>query len=209
MIVCMGLNAWVFCDCYEMGKVKTPPPQPELVYVDTITGEVSLRWEEEGADQHSFYEWRSAACAHGPIGCLVSHRLGNISSIGFLRELFQETPERFPTLLSKVVYNGSHGGDELMLADVEAVAVEMPAVHELHCSDESYEAYLREFESQMLDLIQSFPGASPQAVMERAFAPWTWWRKSRFPAGITKRKAKARARAKATVRAKAGPSLCF
>ena len=185
MIVCMGLNAWVFCDCYEMGKVKTPPPQPELVYVDTITGEVSLRWEEEGADQHSFYEWRSAACAHGPIGCLVSHRLGNISSIGFLRELFQETPERFPTLLSKVVYNGSHGGDELMLADVEAVAVEMPAVHE------------------------SFPGASPQAVMERAFGPGTWWRKSRFPAGITERKAKARARAKATVRAKEGRSLCF
>ena len=30
----MGLNARVFCNCYETGKVETPPPQPDLVYVD-------------------------------------------------------------------------------------------------------------------------------------------------------------------------------
>ena len=151
----MGLNAFVCCDCYEMGKVKTPPPQPELVYVDPISGEVLLHWEEKGADQKRFFDWLSSACKHGPIGHLVSHRLGNIALVGFLRELFQKTPEHFPTLLTKVVYDGVHGGDVLPLSDVDKIASEMSAVHTLHCSDKSDEVLLREFERQMLELIQA------------------------------------------------------
>jgi len=40
----MGLGAIVYCDCYEKGRVRVPPPQPELVYVDA-TGRRSLRWK--------------------------------------------------------------------------------------------------------------------------------------------------------------------
>src|ERR1017187_8172013 len=150
----MGLNARVFCNCYETGKVETPPPQPDLVYVDPTSGEVLLRWDEEGADQHRFFEWLSTACERLPNGRLVYHRLGNIALICFLRELLQETPDRFPMLLSKVLYNGIHGGDMLTLSDVEQVAAEMSAVHTIHCSDDGDEALLREFEGQMLELIQ-------------------------------------------------------
>ena len=149
----MGLDACDYCNCYELGKVKTPPPQPDLVYVDPISGEVSLRWEEEGVDEHGFFKWLSSACEHGPSGELVSHRLGNISRILFLRGLVQETPERFRTILSKVVYNGVHAGDMLLLSDIEQVADEMSAVHALRCSDDSNEAFLPEFERQMLELI--------------------------------------------------------
>ena len=154
IIIGMGLNACVYCNCYEIGNVKTPPPQPDLVYVDPTSGEVLLRWKEKGADQNRFFEWLSSACEHGPSGHLVSHRLGNIARIGFLRARFQETPERFPTLLSKVVFNGVHGGDILTLSDVEQVASEMSAVHALSCSDRFDEAMLREFERQMLELIR-------------------------------------------------------
>jgi hypothetical protein len=84
--------------------------------------------------------------------------------IGFLRGLFQETPERFPTLLSKVVYNGIHGGDILTMSDVELVAAEMSAVHALRCADDSDEALLREFEGQMLDLIQGARSVSKPIV---------------------------------------------
>jgi len=150
----MGLDACVFCNCYETGKVKAPPPQPELVYVDPTTGQVSLQWEKTGADQHLFDDWLASACAHGPLGELVSHRLGNIALIAFLRGLFQVTPERFPILLSKVVYNGIHCGDILSLADVEDLAAEMSVVHTLHCTDVSQEGLLRNFEKQMMDLIQ-------------------------------------------------------
>ncbi|MGD0938604.1 MAG: hypothetical protein ABR905_02745 [Terracidiphilus sp.] len=144
--------------------MKTPPPQPDLVYIDPTTGEVLLRWEEEGADQHRFFEWLSSACEHGPMGHLVSHRLGNIARVGFLRGLLQETPERFPTLLSKVVYNGIHGGDILTLPDVEHVATEMSAVSDLHCPDGSLEALLREFEDQMLELVRGARSVSRPIV---------------------------------------------
>jgi hypothetical protein len=151
----MALDACVYCNCYETGKAKTPPPQPDLVYVDPDTGEVALLCEAEGADEPRFYEWRSSACEHGPLGQLVAHRLGNIARIGFLRGRLQETPAQFPTLLSKVVYNGTHLGDELTLSDIERVAIEMPALHALHCSDDSEEAMVREFEAQMLELIHA------------------------------------------------------
>jgi hypothetical protein len=161
----MGLDASVYCDCYEMGKVKTPPSQPDLVYVDPISGEVLLRREERDADQRGFFEWLSSACEHGPNrSCLVSHRLGNIALIGFLRGLFQETPDRFPTLLSKVVYDGTHSGDILPLSDVERVAGEMSAVHTLHCSDESHETLLRKFERQMLELVEAAKSVSKPIV---------------------------------------------
>lgn len=164
IIMGMALDARVFCSCYETGKAKTAPPQPELVYVDPESGEVSLRWDEEGADQHSFFEWLSSACEHGPHGWLVSHRLGNIARVGILRERFLETPERFPTLISKVVYDGTHAGDFLTRSDVELVAAEMMAVHDLHGSDDLDESILREFESQMLDLVRGARSVSKPIV---------------------------------------------
>ena len=160
----MALDACVYCNCYETGNAKTPPPQPDLVYVDPISGEVSLLCEAEGADEDRFFEWRSSACEHAPSGQLVSHRLGNIALIGFLRGRFEETPERFPTLLSKVVYNGTHLGDTLTLSDVEQLATEMSAVHALHSSDDSDEALLRQFERQMLELIRAARSVSKPIV---------------------------------------------
>jgi len=160
----MALDACVYCDCFETGKVKTPPPQPELVYVDPETGAVSLRWDAPGADQHLFNDWRASACEHGQFGELVSHRLGNIALIGFLRALLQNTPERFPTLLSKVLYNGTHICDVINLPDVELLAGEMPAVHALHCGDAEEEVLLRNFEKQMTDLIQAAKSAGKPIV---------------------------------------------
>jgi len=151
----MSLDAVVFCDCFEKGRVRTRPPQPELVYIDETTGQVLLRWDAPGADQHRFYDWLASACEHGPMGELVSHRLGNVALIAFLRELFSKTPGHFSILLSKVVYNGVHGGDRLDLQDVERLATEMASMHALHCLDANEEEVLRRFEAQMLDLIRA------------------------------------------------------
>jgi len=58
-------------------------------------------------------------------------------------------------LLGKVVYDGTHGGDLLNLQDVEDLAVEMDAVHALHCPNLRDEELLRNFETQMIDLIRA------------------------------------------------------
>jgi len=150
----MGLDACVYCDCYESGKVRTPPPQPELVFIDEKTGEVALRWDAPGADQHRFYAWLTSACEHGPNGELVSHYLGNIARIGFLRGLLENAPNQFPILLSKVLYSGTHAGDCLTLEDVGSLDAEMTSMRALQCADADEEKYLRTFEAQMTDLIQ-------------------------------------------------------
>ena len=105
----MGLDATVYCDCFEKGRVRTLPPQPELVYIEP-TGQLSLRWDAPHADQHAFYGWLADSCAHGPMGELVSHRLGNFALIGWLREILSKTPSHFPVLLTKVLYDAGHAG---------------------------------------------------------------------------------------------------
>src|SRR5215471_14738045 len=103
----MGLNASVFCNCYEKASVRMPPPQPDLVYVDEH-GQVCLKWNTPGADQFGFYAWLMDACEHGPHGELVSRRLGNAVLISRLRSIISKAGERCPILLTKVVCEGAH-----------------------------------------------------------------------------------------------------
>ena len=149
----MGLNASVFCDCYETGKMRLPAPQPELLYMDE-SGQLYLDWKNPKADLNAFYDWLSIACEHGPLGQIVSHRLGNIASIGYLRNLLSDRADRFPILLTKVLYNGIHGGDFLSLTDVDLVAQEIDRFTSVHVSSKEYETMVREFETQMRELIE-------------------------------------------------------
>ena len=89
------------------------------------------------------------------MGELVSHRLGNIALIGFLRTLLGSEPERFPILLSKVLYNGVHGGDFLSSAEIALVSVEVDRLKEIHAVLEDHEPLIRHFEEQMCQLVQA------------------------------------------------------
>jgi hypothetical protein len=149
----VGLNASVYCNCYKLSKVRTPPPQPDLTYTEE-TGQVWLKWDAPGADKCAFYAWLESACEHGPLGQLVRHRLGNIAGVARLRGLLGWTSEQFPVLLSKVLYDGTHCGDFLSRADIENVATEMELVHTMHCANSDEEGLLRTFETQMMELIQ-------------------------------------------------------
>jgi hypothetical protein len=149
----VGLDATVYCDCFEKGKVRKPPPQPELVYVEP-SGQVSLKWDASDADQDKFYDWLADSCEHGPLGELISRRLGNIALIGFLRELLAETPERFPILLAKVLYDGGHSGDYLTLDEVDYLATEIELLKGIHRSGTD-DSLIRHFELQMSELVEA------------------------------------------------------
>src|SRR4051812_36603442 len=106
----MSLDAIVWCDCYEKGKLREPPP-PGISLVVEPDG--ALGYEESpAADFNAWCEWRQHACEH-PVGTLLHRRLGNIGEIGLLRSELQREAGRFPLLLSKVLYSGSHSGDHL------------------------------------------------------------------------------------------------
>ena len=150
----MSLDATVYCDCYERGKVRTPPPQPELVLVDEDGG-LGLNCDQPDADEDAFFKWRATACEHAPWGELVYHRLGNITLIGFLRELLATEPHRFPILLTKVLYNGVHSGDFLSSAEVGFLSIEVDRLKEVHAVEDSDEPFVRHFELQMRELVQA------------------------------------------------------
>jgi hypothetical protein len=144
----MGHDACVYCDCYERGRLRTPPPQSELVYVDEC-GQVV---DAPGADVEAFDAWAATACEH-PGGELIHHRLGNIALIEFLRAELSRSRGGFPILLNKVVYDGTHCGDHLDLPTVGFLGAEINSMRSLHCEDSEEEELLRTFERQMEELV--------------------------------------------------------
>jgi len=130
------------------------PPQPEFVLLEE-NGGLTLDCDQPGVDQEAFNRWRATACEHGQWGELVSHRLGNITLITFLRELLSTQPQRFPILLSKVLYNGVHCGDFLSSAEVGLLAIEVERLKEIHAVQESDEPFVRHFELQMRELAEA------------------------------------------------------
>jgi hypothetical protein len=150
----VGLDASVFCDCYETGKTRCAPPQPELVYVDE-NGQVCLRWDAPGADEHRFDDWLANACEHGPSGELVSHRLGNVSLIGFVRRVLWLAPDRYPVLLAKIVYDGAHAGDGLSLSDTRELLPEIDEMRRVQCGRQEDQELLKRFADQMAELAEA------------------------------------------------------
>lgn len=62
---------------------------------------------------------------------LCHRRLNNIGGNAMVREQLSHFPERFPILLEKVVYSGTHCGDWLTIEQVRAVAPEVEAIRSM------------------------------------------------------------------------------
>ena len=85
----MGLDACVYCDCFETDNLRLPPPFPELVYV-AEDGQIECR---DTNYYEEFDEWRkNCACAHKDCE-IASHYIGNITRVAHLREKLSEQAE--------------------------------------------------------------------------------------------------------------------
>jgi hypothetical protein len=106
----MGLDASVRCNCIKEGKAP-PHPFPELLAFDN-TGEPILKGDRD-IDLKLWLKhdkWCHDSCPHS--GYLVEKRLGNVTSVAYVREFLENnSPHGFPLLLERVVYSGSHCGD--------------------------------------------------------------------------------------------------
>ena len=145
----MGLHASVYCNCYETGRLLTQPPRPELVYVDEY-GSLNCQNPEHFPELYVWLEYR--ACTHER-GRAAHHYIGNIALVAFLREELGKAFDAFPLILSKVVYNGIHGGDYIGVEDVEKMQDEVERLQTLHGDNPDDEKFLREFENQMRELV--------------------------------------------------------
>lgn len=149
----MGLDAAVYCDCYESGRLLSPP-RPE--WRIKVMGDGSLDCPDDTLEvQMAFDLWlRDQACAHEN-GILLSHYIGNIDWVAWLRDRLSKTPTRFPMILSQVIHNGTHCGDFIPYPDVLRLRPELKELAATHCDDPGEDKVLREFESQLGELVEA------------------------------------------------------
>jgi hypothetical protein len=136
----MGLDAVVFCDCYEKGRIKRLPPELSPVYV-LPNGSLEPRSDDpEVLDR--FDAWRVHACRHEE-GMIAGDYLGNAGYIACLVAAVWSQRKLFPILVSKVIYDGTHCGDYLSLRDVSKLAVELDRLKSLRTGDKSLDKNLQ------------------------------------------------------------------
>src|SRR5579864_6538561 len=127
------LDAYVRCTCIKDGRAK-PHPFPERLTFDEA-GSPSLTGDPSDDEWDAHDNWFAESCEHG--GYLLSLPLRNISRIShlrtFLRGLQGKPGPRFPILLEKVIYNGTHTGDWIPREESPALLKEVETV--LHSRD--------------------------------------------------------------------------
>ena len=125
----MSLDGYVRCTCIREGKVKQPHPFPgRLTWDESNSPSLSGDPTEEEWEAHD--RWVQDACEHE--GFLASEFLGNITRIQnvreFLRGLQGDPGPKFPILLKKVVYDGTHTGDWVPIKQSAALLKEVNLV---------------------------------------------------------------------------------
>ena len=129
----MSLDAFVRCTCIRDGKAK-PHPFPKRLKFDE-SGEPILSGDPSQEEWDAHDRWLSNSCEHE--GFLLAMFLGNITRVknlrSFLRALQGSPGPRFPILLEKVLYDGTHTGDWIPVKKSPALLKEVNTV--LHSSD--------------------------------------------------------------------------
>jgi hypothetical protein len=129
----MSLDAFVRCTCIRDGKAK-PHPFPDRLTFDE-SGEPMLTGDPSDDEWEAHDQWMTNSCEHE--GYLLSMFLGNITRVGnlrsFLRHLQGNPGPRFPMLLEKVLYDGTHTGDWIASDKAEKLLKEVEIV--LHSRD--------------------------------------------------------------------------
>jgi hypothetical protein len=125
----MSLDGYVRCTCIREGKLKKPHPFPALLTWDESNAP-SLSGDPSEEEWEAHDQWVQNSCEHE--GFLVSEFLGNITRIQnvreFLRGLQGNPGPKFPILLKKVVYDGTHTGDWVPIKQSPALLKEVNLV---------------------------------------------------------------------------------
>ena len=148
----MKLQAYVFCDCFEQGRVKRPPPDPEIVGVPT-NGDIWLS-SPHASPISGIPNWRYRACHHhGSItGGLLGHRL----PLEVLHNAMLPHRRTFPIFVRKVLGCKPHTRfSHLTLKQVEQLQTELVRMKKLHLADRKCENELQYYRGQMKQLVRA------------------------------------------------------
>lgn len=148
----MGLDACVYCDCYEKGRLLTPPPEGMSLKIGPDGGlERQIPGDSLELDL-AFDEWRNFhACGHQG-GVFIHHRLGNMGLVALLLSELQKERYRYPILCERVVYSGAHSGDFLAMEIIPALQRELDLLAGFKCGTRKSDEFMADFRTQMGEL---------------------------------------------------------
>ena len=86
---------------------------------------------------------------------LIHRRLGNTALIALLRTALVAHLNRFPLLLGKVLYDGTHCGDFIEPNSFPSLEAELRLLHEVRCPMQESQEFVAEFFRQMSTLVEA------------------------------------------------------
>jgi hypothetical protein len=144
------LDARVYCNCLEAGKLRLQPkPHWRVSVLDDGTIEAECLDQRE---RREFHRWWKHACEHED-RVLVYHCLGNVAMVSFLRAEFAKVAGKCLVLLGRVVSDGVHGGDFLTVEQVRDLEGELRELDGFQCESEADQPYVDRFLDQMRELV--------------------------------------------------------
>ena len=154
----MGLDACVYCDCVEKGRLKVPPPHAESLYIEP-DGSPELN-SDDIALGIEFDVWRNSnPCCHEQL-CLLHYRLGNMSGIDRIRRIVQHIsaqPEQdFFLLWTRVIYSSIHAGDFLTAEEAVSLGAELQRLRSVDVGPYAgkYGDYFGQFLAMLEELVE-------------------------------------------------------
>jgi hypothetical protein len=125
--------AFVFCDCYEKGRLRRPPPNPEIVAV-LPNGDLGYR-NATPAQHEAFVAWRAHACRH-PEGRITGGKIGHLLPIQVVRDALSPHRRAFPIFVGKVLNCRPHTrSSHLTLKQVHKLKAELDRLENFWCGD--------------------------------------------------------------------------
>ena len=154
----MGLDATVYCNCFEAGKLREQPPAGLEVFV-TENGSLACQ-NQDLESELAFDQWlQHRACVHTS-GVLLHHRISNLALVASLRSELEREEELYPFLLKKVLYNGTHCGDFISHEDFPVLRAELIRLETFISSDKETAEYVAGFRTQMIELLEAAQAVS-------------------------------------------------
>ena len=148
----MGLDASVYCNCFETDRLRNQPRDDFDVYVSDI-GALECR-SSDIETLVAFDTWRcNDACEHEDT-VLTHHYIGNFARVDILRKELNKHTDLFPIILTKVIYCGTHCGDHLTIKDVLLLEREIRSLSTVRCVGNRSQEILDYFYTQLTDLVE-------------------------------------------------------
>jgi len=125
----MGLDATVYCDCYERGRNLIRAPYPWLVMLDEFGApSIDSQQDIDILEAHDGWADDPSVCEHGGFTLAEKH-LGSGGHIGVIRDIVSrletDSNSEYPIILEEVIYSGTHCGDYIPANELLSLKAEI------------------------------------------------------------------------------------